>query len=792
MTVFGRWRYGNPRPTGPLPLDLPPRTVGFFGAVEPAHRRMVTGHPSAASPSAAAAWEHALVRDYPVTRPYGGPLTSGHDLTGETDLTRRAYRTMMWEAAVVGPLLTKTFAVASLDPQVTPEDADDPTQVRAAEFVRWSIGRSAGGWPHVIQTLALPGQVDGFATAEKQFHTVGDDHRKYAGYWTLTRLRGVDTTHLRYDIDPYSRITAVRSMRGGQGGTKFDPADFVHYTYLSLFSSPFGLSVLRPAYRPAFLIEAAVKLRSIILENYSGPFLHLKLADAQLRDRASVLLSQARARGYIVTGVEDDLAIINLATSAPDQFQATIEDLRKEISLGMRGAYLQSLESASPQGNAQTHRSQTDLFDWFLKVGVEAAINEQLVPDLVIPNFGAAGGHPTVTLGGLDPEEVSRTIDKFDATVNKLKLPASKSQFRRLTGMEPPKDDADAMGGEPPPGAGPPGMPGPGGTPGMPPVGPGGDDGGGGDSGGGGFDDLFGGQPPDTAAFAFTGEVHAKNGAVYHYREGKRIANPNAPAAGTKATPRPAGPSPQRTRALDVLTKAYDAPHTLTAEDLHDLPAAMGVLPKNKLGALTRQMGIAVGTKFTKDVFVQKVAALFPVPEHLRAVPAAVPEPQPAPDAPSEGQSLVGRAGSAIARGAAAANHALDATLNPIVNALTGADRPTPAAPAPAPPPPPPAGRASHGNPTAVAAKVRTLAAGVAAGTTRAADATDQLAELDTLTGAELVAAAGVFGVGTWGREPADIAADIRTRVLAPAVKASRTLADITADLKGRPAAPGA
>ena len=113
-----------------------------------------------------------------------------------------------------------------------------------------------------------------------------------------------------------------------------------------------------------------------------------------------------------------------------------------------------------------------------------------------------------------------------------------------------------------------------------------------------------------------------------------------------------------------------------------------------------------------------------------------------------------------------------------------------PAPAAAAPPPGTPAAKSGRGNPKAAAVKVQSLAAGVKDGTTRPGDATGQLAGLDTLTAAELVAAAGAVGVGTWGREPADIAADIRAKVLAPAVKASRTLANITADLKGRPAAP--
>lgn len=389
-----------------------------------------------------------LVRAYGWTQYWAGPLAHAQDnLTGETWEVRRAYRTMLKEPAVWAPLLAKTFAVASLDPQVQPEDKADPRQKAAAAFVDWSVGRSRGGWPRLLMDVLLPGQVDAFSVTEKVFDTVGFDHPRYPGFKTLAAGKSKDTEYLRFRLDVYKNVTGVVAVGpAGQGGEVFDPADFLLFTHLSIFESPFGLSALRPANRAANLIVAAVKLRSILLENFSGPFLTGKYptGDTATRDQLAAVLRTARAQGWITLPADAELQVLNLATSAPDQFQQSIDDLRKELHLCIRGAYLQALESSTPQGNSETHRSETFLFEWYLMTTVCAVLNDQLVPDLVGDNFGPAGGRPTITLGGIDPDAQLKQLELLEKA-QQMGYEVSAEQVGDLAGAEPAKNPQDRL-----------------------------------------------------------------------------------------------------------------------------------------------------------------------------------------------------------------------------------------------------------------------------------------------------------------------------------------------------------
>lgn len=408
-------------------------------------RRQLTGGPSSVTHDAHVAWLQEQLRASATPSLYAGPLTGDANLTGETWEIRRAYRLMLKEPAVYTPLLSRTLAVASLDPQVLPEDKDDPVQRDAAKFLDWSVRNSRGGWLGVLFNTLFPGQMDGFSLCEKTWAVVPGDHPKWADRWTLAALRSKDTEHVQFDLDVYRNVSCIRSGISGQAGTRFDPRDFVHFVHLKLFESPFGLSALRPAYRAAQMIATALRLRDVVLKNYSGPFLALKHSRSDQMKMVAEVLNNARANGWISLEKGDELKVINLATSAPDQFQQAIEDLRKELFLTIRGAYLQALESKSAQGNSETHAEETSLFEWYLAELAGSVLTEQLAPDIVLPNFGTRGGRPRIKLGGVDLAK-AKAWTELATAVQEL-VPISAQQIYEATGMEPPRDAADAVGG---------------------------------------------------------------------------------------------------------------------------------------------------------------------------------------------------------------------------------------------------------------------------------------------------------------------------------------------------------
>lgn len=432
-------------------LNLARPFNSFAGWLYSSGRRWFTKNPSASTAEAHIAWLQEQVRAYATPQPYAAPLTMTADnITGETWEMREAYRKMTFkEPSVKSALLTKCLAVGQLDPQVQAADPSNKASREAAKWVKWSIGHADGGWPSLIWNILIPGLMDGFSVTEKVFGTIDVRSPQYAGFWTLRQAKSKDTRGIRYRLDTFKNVVAVQSMIAMQGGANFDPAEFILFTHLKVFENPFGISDLRAANRAVNLIESAIRLRAILLENFSGPFLIGKAPDSGTRQKMMSVLHLARARGWLVIPEGGELEVLNLATSAPDQFQTTIEDLRQEIVTAIQGAYLQLLEGgiADGRGNTQVHKSVAELFQWWLATCVASVINNSLVPDLVIPNYGHSVGMPVVSLGGVNSATVLQDLARFEAG-HRLKLTLSKSQVQEVGGFESPDSPDDEL---PPP-----------------------------------------------------------------------------------------------------------------------------------------------------------------------------------------------------------------------------------------------------------------------------------------------------------------------------------------------------
>lgn len=404
------------------------------------------------------AWLDEQMKAYAITRPYAGPLTTDN-WTQETNEQKLAYLQMLKEPAIKGPLLGKVYAVASLDAQVIPGDPEDQRSKDQAVWVDYCVNKSRGGWPRLIQDSALHTLIEGFSVGEVVFDQPFR-FGKYAGRPKLWGVKFKETRQIYYTLDPYKNVVAIRNQKAAQGGLEFDPNYFLRFVNLPLFESPFGISDLRAAYRASYLIEATIKLRSLLLQNFSGPFLKYKRGTTNVRAAAAKVLSEARGAGFIVLDKNDELEVINLATSSPDQFQSTIDDLRKEASTGITGAYLQVMESSTSQGNSETHKGTSELFQWQLAATIAATLTEQLIPLLIDGNYTEDIETPTIKLGAIDVAAQLKDAERFKLAKD-LKVPASRKQFYDVIGLEAPQNDDDALNWEEEQ----PGMPG---MPGMP------------------------------------------------------------------------------------------------------------------------------------------------------------------------------------------------------------------------------------------------------------------------------------------------------------------------------------
>ena len=417
--------------------------AGILSKLTAPLRRLFTGRPTSLTPESHLAWVHEQMQRYVTTQYYTSPLSNDLNLTGETREMRDAYRKFAFkEPAVKAPRLKKVLSVASLDATVTPANNSGELGQRIASFVDHAIGTSAGGWPGLLFNTMTMALVDGFSLCEKKLTVY--QRGEWRGFWGLDELRPKDTRDITFTLDVYRNVVGIRNMIAGQGGVIFQPADFVVFTHLPIFSNPFGISDLRAANRAANLIEALIKLRSMLLENYSGPFLSYKKGNVGSMEEAKATLARARANGFVIINPEDELEVMNLATSSPAQFEDAIADLRKEAATAIGGSYLHLYESKTDQGDSETHKSVSELFEWWLATSVCQALNSQLVGDLVYPNFGHNVDLPTISLGAVNYVEVMKVLEMVEKA-QAVGMEVSQEHVRELVPLEAPRHAGDVL-----------------------------------------------------------------------------------------------------------------------------------------------------------------------------------------------------------------------------------------------------------------------------------------------------------------------------------------------------------
>jgi hypothetical protein len=366
------------------------------------------------------------------------------NFTRESPEMREAYRRALSEPAVKAALFGKICAVMNLGLQVKVAQ-DTPLDHEVADFTHYALTRCRGGLPALIWAILSGGLIDGYSACEKVWRK--EQRGRFEGKVSLLALKSKDTRFIQYELDPYRNVVGVFAMRGNSG-QRFSPSDFVLFRYQSLFENPFGLSDLRAAYRAIEMIPKVFQKRLTYLDKLAGPFLHAKIRDPAQRDNVQKILAQARGFGFLVSEPQDELEILDLAGTGTSEFLAAIEDLRKEIAIAISGAFLTMYTGGQgdSRGSAAVQQDTVDLFVWALATLVTACIQEQLVPDLVGPNYGSRTEYPTISLEAPNPEAIVAEL-AIDESLHLMGLPLSRSELYERTGRRPPKDPADAVAG---------------------------------------------------------------------------------------------------------------------------------------------------------------------------------------------------------------------------------------------------------------------------------------------------------------------------------------------------------
>lgn len=578
------------------------------GAMRPAPGVPVPGQPSQMWPATAqgfaplnyapADYDGLPAENYP--KPYTD--VSELDPTGyETDTMREAYIELHRSNPEVRSAIEgKVAAVARLDLSLLPADEDNPRDREVAEWCQWCID-AGGGSDALISEMLTPALISGWSVGEVKRNT-NPRHLpvkfRDRPRWSLEYVRQLDTRLIKPQLDVYRNIKALVSFV--RGAERALPERYLIFTHHRFLHNPFGQSDLRAAFRSARMIDDAYKLWYVLIRNYGGPVILGKAgvgtqSSRAFLDRFDKALKECRQSGWIRCAAEDEVEVINLASAVSfEAFQSKIKAHREAILLAVRGAYLPFVEGSgnNPRGDTAVNKMASNDVEELLARAVARALTQQLLPLLVVPNYGRDCPMPRVQLGGKIQAEIDAALGNADK-LQKMGLPVGKKWLYKTANVPPPMDPGDAVSPPGQGGPGGPGMPGLGGGP-QPggPGGPGGDADpandlllqlfGGGDSGGGG-DQAGGQQVPQLGGGAAAPNQHIPprpglvwNAPASRYRAVDNFSSPPQPQAdGCVLVPLPDAAA----AAVRRVQAGLDPADVLEHEDQPHLTLRYGLLP---------------------------------------------------------------------------------------------------------------------------------------------------------------------------------------------------------------------
>jgi hypothetical protein len=317
---------------------------------------------------------------------------------------RRAVRYMLSDEIVKAALTQKIAAVMQLDLQAKPADKTRLSDRNAAEFVHYCLTQKVDGQLRdVIWNIVHPALLEGVTVAELAWPAPGvlETKGKWRGKRCPVAVKARPPGSFEIIADEFDNVVGVRPLHA-PGLEVVDPQDLIIFKWMSLFSSPFGMSDLEAAFKAWSSKLVCQRLQIIYFDRLVGPFL---VATSPEPDDAGLKndLAAARACGYIVLKSGAELDVKDLAGASGAAFETAIEGYNRAIAQAIVGSYLHMMESkiTNARGDTQEHRGITELFEWDLSAAVSAVLSQQVGPKITAENFAGAGD-PLLALADID------------------------------------------------------------------------------------------------------------------------------------------------------------------------------------------------------------------------------------------------------------------------------------------------------------------------------------------------------------------------------------------------------
>lgn len=352
------------------------------------------------------------------------------------------YQDMLREPYVKAALRNLKFEVLSNKWKIVPP-SDSADDVKRAEELETNLHELEG--QTFIETMyAMLDALDcGYSITEKVM-------KENDGKYDYRKFKSLDTYYYRFGTNEYSNIDAVvaHNVTNLAPETQFDPRFFVIYTNMPRYSNPYGTSELRAAYRAFWYKDNVWKFRAIYMERYGVPPLIGKIDSAMwetVKDQMLTVMKQMQVESAIVLPKDMEIQAMDYSMQSTAEYESSIEQLNKEILVGILGSFMTVDVSAKTgaRAHAEVHEDVMVRAAQYMAHQLEDVINEQIVrPWYDLRVVGKEYGRfEFIREDDFDRESEAKAIE----TLVKAGLKLSQKEIRDKYGFTPPEDDEDVL-----------------------------------------------------------------------------------------------------------------------------------------------------------------------------------------------------------------------------------------------------------------------------------------------------------------------------------------------------------
>jgi hypothetical protein len=317
----------------------------------------------------------------------------------------RIYQDMVRDPYVKAAVNLKKMSVSRLPADILPA-SDSEEDVDIAKFVEWTLEN---------MRTSLDEMLWGVMDCVNCGYSIGEMNYKVieAGDWKgkigLDSVKSKDPYVFTFRLDDFGgvakviqRIGGIYSSSGGPspygsgslfGMEEFDPNKFLIATFQPLYANPYGSSDLRAGYRAFFIKDWAWKFRAIYMEKFGMPPIIGRFpngTDEARRKQLEDVLDSIQNETVLTIPEDLQIEILRIATEGRStEYERAIQDLNKEILIGVMGSFLWAEEGkrTGARAQGQVHFKVSKLFVEHLAKMIEETINRQVVRRIVDMNY---------------------------------------------------------------------------------------------------------------------------------------------------------------------------------------------------------------------------------------------------------------------------------------------------------------------------------------------------------------------------------------------------------------------